>query len=287
MQVEQRNREPWYSKLFRIFNSAICFSLAYILFTQVSWFMMGLVGKFFKFDSFIYYFGIKFILNNHTWTRLKVSLVYITAPFTFLIAGLLCLYFFDKLKNIKSLLNVFFLWGFVVGSVVFASQGIIAALGAGEYNSPYYQNFAVVYAWLHMPDVIVYGFAVPFMALLVYFSVNYARLFLLFAFSYTKVNKLTRRRKYFMEVAILPFFIGALITSVVTFPMNIFVHGVYLMMIGLSLLIAWVALFYIEIMKDSVVKYKTLQTPNIVFLFLLIVLVTFVVVTWKGVYLSV
>ncbi len=248
---------------------------------------MGLVGKFFKFDSFIYYFGIKFILNNHTWTRLKVSLVYITAPFTFLIAGLLCLYFFDKLKNIKSLLNVFFLWGFVVGSVVFASQGIIAALGAGEYNSPYYQNFAVVYAWLHMPDVIVYGFAVPFMALLVYFSVNYARLFLLFAFSYTKVNKLTRRRKYFMEVAILPFFIGALITSVVTFPMNIFVHGVYLMMIGLSLLIAWVALFYIEIMKDSVVKYKTLQTPNIVFLFLLIVLVTFVVVTWKGVYLSV
>lgn len=285
--MEQRNREQWYSKLFRILNSGVCFSLAYIIFTYLSWFMMGIVGKVFKFDSFIYYFGIKFILNNNTWTRLKVLLVYSTAPFTFLIAGLLCLYLFDKLKNIKTLLNVFFLWGFVIGSSVFAAQGIVAALGVGEYISPYYQNFGVVYSWLRVPKVIVYGLTVPFMILLVYFAVNYAKLFLVFAYSYTKVNKLSRRRKYFVEVAIAPFFVGALITSVVTFPMNIFVHGVYMLVIGLALVISWVALFYIEIMKDAVVKYKTLQTLNIVFLLFLIIVITMVVVTWKGLYLSV
>lgn len=285
--MEQRNREQWYSKLFRIFNSGVCFSLAYIIFTHLSWFAMGMVGKIFKFDSFIYYYGIKFILNNHSWTRLKVTLVYSTAPVFFLVAGLLCLYFFDKLKNIKSLLNVFFLWGFVIGSAVFASQGIISSLGASEYNSPYYQNFAVVFAWLHIPVAIVYAFTVPFLILMVYFSVNYARLFLIFAYSYTKVNKLSRRRKYFVEIAIMPFFLGALITSVVTFPMNIFIHGIYLLMIGLALLVSWIALFYIEVMKDTVIKYKTLQSPNIVFLFLLIAVITFVIVTWKGLYLSV
>ncbi len=285
--MEQRNREQWYSKLFRIFNSGVCFSLAYIIFTHLSWFMMGLVGKFWKFDSFVYYFGIKFILNNHTWTKLKVLFVYSTAPIFFLIAGLLCVYFFDKLKNIKTLLNVFFLWGFVIGTCVFCAQGVISALGAGEYNSPYYQNFAVVFAWLHIPVVLVYALIIPFFILLVYFSVNYARLFLIFAYSYTKVNKLSRRRKYFLETAIAPYFMGALITSVLTFPMNIFIHGIYLMVIGFALLISWVALFYIEIMKDDVVKYKTLQTANIVFLAFLIAIMTIVVITWKGLYLSV
>ncbi|MFN8321496.1 MAG: hypothetical protein U0T74_02445 [Chitinophagales bacterium] len=285
--MEQKGKEQWYNKLFRIINSAVCFSLAYIILTLADWLAMGLVGKlFFKFDVFVHYYGLRFILAGQYWTKLRVTLVYGTGPFFFLVAGLFCLYIYDKLKQYPSQLNLFLYWGFVIGSSLFAAQGAVAALGAGEYNSPYYQGFSVVLAWWKVPIFVSYILLVPFAALMVYFAVNYGRPFLVFSFSYTKVNKLSRRRQYFLETAIMPFVIGALITTLVTFPLNIFVHAVYLFCIGLALLISWLALFYIEIPKDDVLKYKSLQQLNFTFLFFLSILIGFVMLTWKGIYLS-
>jgi hypothetical protein len=248
---------------------------------------MGLVGKLFKFDAFVYYYGIKFILNNNIWNRLKITLIYTSGPLAVLVIGLLCLYFFDRLKQIKSLLNVFLVWGFIIGTSMFTAQGLIASLGADEYNSPYYQSFAVVFAWWRFPTPLVYALNVPFAILLLYFAVNYTKPFLQFAYSYTKVNKMSRRRRYFLETAILPFFIGAIITTAVTFPMNIFVHAVYLLFIFISLVVGWVALFYLEIMKDDVIKYKSLQTLSLVAIFFLILAWAFVFVTFRGIYLSI
>ncbi len=284
--LEIRGKEQWYSKLFRMVNSAVCFSIAYIILTYLHWVAMALVGNVFKLDAFVYYFGIKFMLVNEEWTRLKVTLIYASGPIFFLLGGFFCIYFYSRLKKFPTLLNVLFLWGFVIGTSAFCAQGVIGSLGAKQYNSPFYQGFTVVYAWWRIPEAGVYFFTLPFAILLVYFAVNYSRLFLIFAYSYTKVNKLSRRRKYFVEVAIVPYIIGCLITSAVTFPMNIFVHAVYLLTIGVALVVAWLALFYIEVMKDDVVKYKSLQSLSFGYIIFLGLVIGFVVLTWKGIYLS-
>lgn len=286
MQTDLKGRETWFNKLSRILNSAACFAIAYIVLTQFFWFTMGLVGKFFKFDSFVYYYGIKFMLHEHYWNRLNVSLIYTSGSIACLLLGLLSLFLYDKVKHLRKSISLLLLWGFVIGSSIFCAQALVASLGHGQYNSPYYQNFAVVFAWLRFPAPVVYLLNIPFAVLLVYFSVNSGVPFLTLAYSYTKVNKLSRRRRFYFETLIIPFLIGALVSTVVTFPMNIFVHAVYLGTIAVYLAVGWYALSYVEVLKDSVLKYKGLQTLSPYLLFVLALVIAAVVVSWAGVYLS-
>lgn len=284
--MDVANKEKWYSRLFRILNSTFCFTIAYTLITYGGYFAMGMVGKIFGFDANIYYYGIRFILNNQKWAKLKITFIFSTYPFTALLFGLLMLYLYSKAKEIKSIFNLFFVWCFVIGASMFVSQGLMASLGANEFNSPFYQHFAVVFAWWYMPQPFVYMLNLPFVVLFLYFTIHYPKMFLRFSYSYSKVNKVSRRRKYFIEVAVVPFIVGGVATSILTFPMNIFVHALYLMFIGLSLLLGWVALHYIQVMKDDVLRYNSLQKFNYFLLVATIVVMGYVVMTWEGVYLS-
>ena len=119
---------------------------------------------------------------------------------------------------------------------------------------------------------------------MLYFSINYPKLFLRFSYSFSKVNKSSRRRVYFIETAIVPFVLGAIATTAITFPMNIFVHAVYLMAIGVSLMLSWIALFYLEVQQDEVLKYKVLQKFGFVMLFALALFVGFIKISWRGIF---
>lgn len=282
-----RSREKWHERLSRVINSTVCFSLAYVVITYLFWLVMGFAGKLFKFDSFVRYYDIKYILNDYDWSQLRITFVYSSGPFFCLALGLFCLFLFNKLKAYRVIFNIFVLWGFIIGTSIFTSQAIIACLGANKYLSPFYQNFAVVYAWWHVPVAVVYILAIPLLIAFLYFSVNYAKPFLITAHSYSKVNSEGRRKMYFIETAIVPFILGAVITSAVTYPMNIRVHGVYMMMIAAALMIGWFSLVYIKIPKEEVLKYQTLQSPNPLFFFLLFLAISFVYIGWKGVNLHV
>ena len=128
------NREPWYSRLSRVINSAVCFSLAYVLITYAFWYVMGQAGKLLRFDSFVYYYGVKYLLNGQAWTKLKVTFIYSSGPLFCLALGLFCLYLFQMLKHIKLMFNLFLVWAFVIGTAMFSAQGIIADLGVHEYT---------------------------------------------------------------------------------------------------------------------------------------------------------
>jgi len=282
--LDTKGKEQWNDKLARIFNSTVSFSLAYVIITYGGYFSMAVVAKIFKFDANVYYYGIRFLMNGHKWSRLKISFIYSAYPLFALLFGLLMLWIFNRAKKKPALLNVFLLWCFVIGTSIFSAQGIIAAFGANEFNSPFYQNFAVVFAWFFLPPPFVYALNIVFVALILYFSINYPKLFLSFTYSFSKVNKSSRRRRYFIEVAIVPFILGTLVTSAVTFPMNIFVHAVYIMIIGISLLISWVALFYLEVMQDEVLKYKILQKYGFPMLVVLAFVIGFIKFSWRGIF---
>lgn len=282
--LDTKGKEQWLDKLARIFNSTICFSLAYAVINYGGFFMMAVVGKLFKLDANVYYFGIRFLLNGNKWSRLKVSAIFSTYPLFALLFGLLMLYIFNRVKKKPALVNVFLVWCFVIGTSIFAAQGIVASLGANEFSSPFYQNFAVVFAWWFLPVPFVYAMNIVFFALILYFSINYPKFFLRFSYSFSKVNKSSRRRMYFIETAAVPFVLGAMVTTAITFPMNIFIHAIYLMVIGVSLLISWVALFYLQILQDDVLKYKVLQKFGFVMLFVLALFVGFIKLSWRGIF---
>src|SRR5438046_2005384 len=112
----QRGREKWHQRLTRIVNSTACFSLAYILITYLFWFVMGLAGLLLKLDSFVYYYGIKYVMNDRDWSRLKITFIFSSGPLFCLFLGLLCLFLFQRLKDFKSIFNVFLIWTFVIAT---------------------------------------------------------------------------------------------------------------------------------------------------------------------------
>ena len=282
-----RTHEKWYERLSRIINSTVCFSLAYIAITYLFWLIMGYAGKMYKFDSFVYYFGIKYILNDNVWTKQSITLIFSSGSILSLVIGITAFFLFERLKHIKVIFNVFLLWLFIIGTTIFAAQAVIAVLGANEFLSPFYQNLTVVYAWWHLPYAVVCLLVLPWLALFLFFAVNYAKPFLLTAYSYSKVNSESRRKSYFIETAVIPFILGSVITTAVTFPMNIFVHAVYLGMLGIAMLIGWLSLIYIKVSQDEIIRYKTLQQLDPIFLFLLLLAIFFVFIGWKGINLHV
>lgn len=255
------------------------------------WIVVAVTGTSFDLNAFLYFHGVKFLLNGHKWDSHIVILTYITGPLFALTAGLFAMALFSRLKYVKSLINLFLLWLFIVGVSLFLAQGIIVSIGITEHDSPFYIDWAPVLAWMGIPPVIVYALNIPFAIMLLYVGANSARPFLLFAYTSTKINKLERRRKYFTEVAIMPFIVGALIVLAVSFPTggtafaeNIMVHGIYLLVIAVILGVAWVALQYLNLQRDDLLKYKCLQQLDVFALFTLIILAVVIKVTWGGIY---
>ena len=294
--MDRKHSEEWHSRLARTVNSAVCFSLAYVVLTYLLWFVMGLTGRLYKFDSFIYYYGIKFILNSNTWNVSKVAIVFSSGPFFVLLLGLLGLFLFMRMKEIRTMLNVLFAWTFIIGVSIFISQFVIAALGIYSYNSLYYQGLAVSFAWLKVPVFLIYLLNALLIIPIIYLGVNCSRLFLVFSYSYAKVNNLSGRRKYFFEIAVAPFIVGSLVTIVAVFPKELSAKGIlillasthiiYLAVIGMILGIGWLSLSYIEIVKQELVRYKSLQALNIVFIIFMLLSWAFISITFRGVYIS-
>lgn len=285
--MDVRSTEQLSSKLSRMVNSTACFILAYILATHSQWFVMSAIGHFFKFDSWVYYYGIKFMLNGGYWNRLNVSFIYGGSTLYLLLFGLAGIYLFDKLKTYKTNVSLFFLWCFVIGTSLFSVQMLIAAIGYGEYNSPFYMGFAIAMAWVRVPLPFVYLLVLPFALMFIYFVINYGRPFLSLAYSYTRVNKLSRRRQFVLETVIIPFLIGAMVVSYLIFPMNFYIHLTYMATLFVACCGIWLAMSSVEILKDEVLRYKALQKLSYIALILVGLAVLWVQVTFRGVFMPV
>ena len=294
--MDRKHSEEWQSRVSRTVNSTVCFSLAYVILTYLLWFVPGLTGLAYKFDSFVYYYGIKFILNGHGWTKLTAASLYASGSVCILALALTAIFLFSRLKEIRSIANLFFLWVFIVGISIFISQVIMAGIGMYHYNSIYYQGLAVSFAWLRIPASVVYTMDVLVIMLLVYIGVNSARPFLIFSFSFSKVNNLERRRRYFFETALVPYILGSLVTIVAIFPKelsakNVWLllastHAIYIAVMGMILGTGWLSLSYVEISKQHLARYKTLQEPNVVTFIIMVIAWAFIYITFMGIYLA-
>lgn len=284
-------REKWLSKLFRILNSAFCFASVYLVMHYVHWVIVALSGTAFDLNAFLYYHGVKFLMNGHPWDKEMVVIIYVSAPIILFVVGLLCMALYTRLKTKKFLLNVYLLWAYVVGVGFFLAQPPISSVGLNVQPSAFYIDWAAVFAWLNIPAIAVYLLNIPAIFLMFYFGANTAMPFMRLAYSSTKINKVERRQKFFAETVILPFIVGALIVLMVGFPLgptafreNFIVHGIYLFIIAVMLVVGWLSLAYLNITRDDIARYTNLQALNVFVIFGLVLIAVAIKITWAGIY---
>ena len=284
-------REKWLSKLFRILNSAFCFASVYLALHYLHWVIVAVSGTAFDLNAFLYYHGVKFLMNGHPWDKEMVVLTYVGAPIIMLALGLFAMATYSRTKYLASIANVFLLWTYVIGVGFFLSQAAISSVGVNAQLSAFYIDWAPVFVWLNVPAIAVYALNIPFVFLMFYFGANTSMPFMRLAYSSTKINKVERRQKYFAETVILPFIIGALLVLAVGFPMgvtafreNFIVHGIYLLVIAAMLVVGWVSLAYLNINRDDLVRYKNLQVLSLGAVVAAVLAAVFIKVTWAGIY---
>lgn len=264
-------------------NSAICFTVVFLLFTYLFYFFTAIAGKVFGFDSSLVYNGVKFNLHQIFWSKKTVTVICGAGPFALFAIGLFCAYIFSETSRKPYLVNVMLMWGFVIGVSLFLSHIFSGVFGINDINSPFYQNFAAIYAFFNVPYALAIAAAVIGFLMLLFFSVNFAKPFMSFSFSYRKVNKLNRKLKFFLEIAIVPFIIGSFVVTFITFPLNIYQNTLNLLTIGVGLAMTLYSLNYVNVTMDDVNRYKFLQKTNVAGLVFLLVVIIFIYIMKRGI----
>ena len=282
-------REKLSSKLARVLNSAISFVIAYMIIIFLFSIVTAFVGKLFGFDANISYAGLKFELGRHKWNAFNITVIWSFGTiFTALLGGFF-FYVFSEFKSRTHLANLVFLWAAVIAISIVAAQGILPCMEPGE-RLACYTNLTVVYNWLSIPLPVAYILAAVFVTFLVFFSIYTSKAFLAFSYTFSKVNKAARKRKYFFETVLLPYLLGGwviLAFNHYTYPsVNFFVINViYLATIGVSLAISFLVTNINDVKSEEVMRYKTLQTVSSTLFMIFVMLLIFFTTANRGFYL--
>lgn len=282
-------KEKLASKGARVINSTMAFVIAYMFIIFLFSFATGLIGKLFGFDSNISLAGVKFDLGRHKWEKLNVAVIWSFGTLVTALLGGLFFYLFSQFKSRVNLANLVFLWGAVIAFSIFTAQGILPCLEPGE-TLACYTNLTVVHTWLGTPQTIIYILSFFFVLFLAFFSIYASKPFLAFSYSFSKVSKTDRKRKYYFETVIVPYLLGCLVLlsfTQFTYPSINFkaVNIVYMACIALSLSVSFLVININDIKKEEVMRYKSLQKTNPVLFILFILLLLFFTTTVRGFYL--
>lgn len=277
------------SKGARIINSVMAFIIAYLIVMFLFSVVTGLIGKIFGFDSNISIAGVKFDLGSHKWDRWSVFVVYSIGTFFTVMLGVFFYYTFFQFKSRPNLANLVFLWGSVIAFSIVAAQGLLPSL---EPNDPRacYTNLTVVFAWFSTPLFALYILGFVFFAFLAFFSIYTSKHFLALSYTFSKVSKTSRKRKYYFETVIIPYLISCTLLLVYihyTYPAENFrvLNLIYMLCIGVSITVSFLVININDIRSEEVLRYKKLQTVSPVLFILFILMLIFFVTTNKGFYL--
>jgi hypothetical protein len=281
-------REKLASKVARVLNSMMAFMIAYLTIMFFMYMSTALIGKVFGFDALIYYYGVKFQLGRHKWTTYNVFWIWSFGTiFTFMLGvmfSILYRYFKDKLI----LVNLVSLWGMVIAFSIAAAQFVLPCL-AGTEGSVYYTNLSIVFNYLSLPVGLMYFICIVVLVILAFFSTNTSKEFLSFSYSFSKVNKRERKRKYYFETVFIPYVLAGVLLLAFFYEdyhyVNfVYQNMVYLTVVGLALLVSFLVINISDMRSDDVLRYKSLQQISAVMFVVLMMILTFMAVTWQGFY---
>ncbi len=283
-------KEKISSKIARVLNSGMAFMIAYLTIMFFFYLATALMGKVFGMDAQVYYYGVKFMLGRHRWTTSNVWWIWSASTFTTLFLGILCAYLYSYFKSKVLLVNLVTLWGAVISFSIVAAQAVLPCLASSDDPSAFYTNLSIAFAYLGLPGPVLYLICILFLVFLALFSAGFSKAFLTFSYSFSKVNKKARKRKYYFETVIVPFILGGALlleffNENYSYPNFVFQNVVYLAVIGFSLIVSLIVISISDMKQEEVLRYKNLQQINAVMFVILAALIIFLTVSWQGFYL--
>ncbi|MCW3128459.1 MAG: hypothetical protein JWO03_4117 [Bacteroidetes bacterium] len=268
----------------------MAFVIAYLIIMFFFYFSTAMMGKLFGFDAQVYYYGVKFQLGRHKWTTANVFWIWSFGTLFTVLLGAICTYLYNYFKEKVALGNLIAVWGAVIAFSIAAAQGLLPVLDSGNDHSPFYTNLSIVFNYWALPIPVLYIICIVFLILLAFVSTNISRSFLSFSYSFSKVNKRERKRKYYFETVIIPYILASGLLLLffqetyrfIGFDMQ---NLVYLVVIGAALVFSMFIINISDIKSDDVLRYKNLQQLSAALFVIMMILLVFLSVTWQGFYL--
>ncbi|MBS1622837.1 MAG: hypothetical protein JST83_02385 [Bacteroidetes bacterium] len=278
------------SKAGRLLNSAMAFVIAYTAILSLLCLSTALAGRIFGLDPQIYFYGVRFALGRHHWTTTNAFWVWSSGTIIITLVGVICSRLYIYLRGRLILVNLVLLWVAIIAYAVAAAQTLLPLLSGYDETSPFYTNLAIAFNFAGVPVWALYIICLTAFLLLVAGTAGTARSFLSFAYSFSKVNRRSRRRKYYTETVLLPFLLGAAIVFLFfrqTYQFyNFNVQNLlYLIVIAVVLLLALLLSGMSEVSQDDVLRYKNLQQLNAALFVVMMVFFMLLAVGYQGFYL--
>lgn len=195
-------------------NSTVYFIFSYLFIYLISNIILVLYSLQFKYRIIVFYHKIFYNITNEEWTPDAVKILYSAGPIAFLIAGLIFLIIYSKLRQDVKNSKLFFLWGFIHGLGGFFSPLLLGSL----LN----KGFGYVITYLYYKDTARMIFSIVSLFLLITIGVMSTRSFLISGNQYYNFIDKTNRRFFIFSQVVIPFFIGTFFIMLFRYPNSLF-----------------------------------------------------------------
>jgi hypothetical protein len=227
--ISSKIKDDPQAKVYRVVHSTLAFVITYILINYLMQYLGGIFAYLLGYEPDVRYFGIYNMPVSPTlWTKWGVLFIYGIAPFLTFFAGLGLYKLNAIIREENTIFKVYALWGGIHGMLLFVSFCITSAFGTDAYQLPFYFGIAVVTTWLHIDSVLVAPLALGGVIFLIVMGLNIVPTFLSLSFSRTLAINYRSRRQFFIEVAVIPWILGSIITMLLSMPPNLTMRDVLL-----------------------------------------------------------
>lgn len=222
----RENRKLLYDFVLISIQSTILFVAAYLMIFLIGLFTAAISGKFFDYNSIIYFHEVFWLVKPDQWYGDSVKMIYASPPIVSGIIAVFLAIIFSYIHTDRALGKLFILWSLLHGFNAFFGSLLIGSIFGKGFG------YAIIWAYISDTEKVIYSI-ISILALFL-IGVFTSRSFLVSANSYYASLENRKQRFFIWAQAIVPFLLGNMLIGMIMFPRIL----VYNMTVSLTLIIA-------------------------------------------------
>lgn len=224
-QVRQ-NRKLLYDFIVISLQSTILFVAAYLMIFLIGLLTSAISGKFFDYNSIIYFHEVFWLVKPDQWYGDSVKMIYASSPIVSGIIAVFLAIIFSYINTDRTLGKLFILWSLLHGFNAFFGSLLIGSIFGKGFG------YAIIWSYISDTEKVIYSI-ISILALFLV-GVFASRSFLISANSYYSSLESRMQRFFIWAQAIVPFLLGNILIGMIMFPRVL----VYNMTVSLALVIS-------------------------------------------------
>ena len=199
------------SRQINLVNSTVLFASAFLLLYIINILIVYLFAEYFGIDAKIHYYGVEYLISNHSskWTVDSLILMFLAGPFVSLMIAGISARLHGVFRADKGHLKLFFLFVYLNG-MNFCFGSILA--GSISKKMTWYAM-----AWMGLPGIIMFMLGIIGIILL-WVTGSAKAIFFLESCNYPNPNHPTNRQYWLLNTILKPWFLSSLIIILFLLP---------------------------------------------------------------------